>query len=129
MSRAELPRKLPAVMTAWSSLKLEDKLRGQGGSLRSFREAKTLVEVADDLLLGQRLPCLMKVLGRLKALTETSTGRSWEVAQHHELVETENAGMLTRRGRENAAKSIRAQQKLAVGGRGAPMGGAGAARS
>ena len=69
------------------------------------------------------------MLGRLKALTETSTGRSWEVAQHHELVETENAGMLTRRGRENAAKSIRAQQKLAVGGRGAPMGGAGAARS
>jgi hypothetical protein len=124
MTRAELYRKLPAVMTAWFSLKLEDKLRGQGGSLRSLREAKTLVEVADDLLLGQSLPCLMKVLGRLKALTETTTGRSWEVAQHHELVETENAGMLTRRDRENAAKSIRAQQKLSVGGRGAPMGGA-----
>ncbi len=121
MTRADLYRALPAVLTAWFSTKLEAQLRGHSGSLRTLRELRTLVEVADDILVGHSMPALMKLIGRIKALAETSTGRTWEVAQHHELVETDGLGLITRRDRQNAAASQREAQRLASGGRGAAM--------
>ena len=103
MGRSDLYKVLPAVFTTWFALKLEAQLRGQPGGMRGLRECRTLAEVADDILMGAALPSLMKILGRIKAITEVSSGRTWEVAQHHELVETDNVGMLTRRDRHNAA--------------------------
>ncbi len=84
---------------------MEAQLRGQSGSLRTLRGLRTLVEVADDMLVGHSMPALMKIIERIKALAETSTGRTWEVAQHHELVETDGLGLIMRRDRQNAAAS------------------------
>ena len=122
MTRADLYRALPAVLTAWFSTKMEAQLRGNSGTLRTLREMRTLVEVVDDILVGHSMPALMKLIGRIKALAEVcATGRTWEVAQHHELVETDGLGLITRRDRQNAAASQREAQRLASGGRGAAM--------
>ncbi len=121
MSRADLYRTLPAVLTPWFSTKMEAQLRTQAGSLRNMRELRTMVEVGDDVLLGQAMPALMKIIGRVKALAEITSGRTWEVAQHHELVETDGMGLLTRRGRQNAASSQREARRLAGSTRGTAM--------
>ena len=86
-----------------------------------MRELRTMVEVGDDVLLGQAMPALMKIIGRIKALAEITSGRTWEIAQHHELVETDGMGLLTRRDRQNAASSQREARRLAGSTRGAAM--------
>ncbi len=121
MGRSDLYKVSPAVFTTWFTLKLEGQLRGQPGGMRGLRECRTLAEVADDILMGAALPSLMKILGRIKAITEVSSGRTWEVAQHHELVETDNVGMLTRRDRHNAALSQKESARLQRHMRGAGM--------
>ena len=89
-----------------------------------MRELRTMVEVGDEVLLGQVMPALMKIIGRVKALAEISSGRTsvtWEIAQHHELVETDGMGLLTRRDRQNAASSQREARRLAGSTRGTAM--------
>ena len=73
MNRSDLYKVLPAVFTTWFTLKLEPQLRAQPGGMRGLRECRTLAEVADDILTGAALPSLMKILGRIKAITEVSS--------------------------------------------------------
>ncbi len=118
MSKADIFRRLPPLFTPWFELKMAKILQqGGGNSLRSEREARTLVEIADALLSGATLQSLMLVLGRLKALTEAH-GRdgSWATAQHYEVTETEGLGILSQRDRTNALRGQRDAQRVARGG-------------
>ena len=121
MGLSDLYKVLRAVFTTWFTLKLEPQLRGQPGGMRGLRGCRTLTEVVGDLLTGAALPSLMKILGRVRAITEVPSGRTWEVAQHHALVETDNVGLLTRRDRHNAALSQKESARLQRHMRGAGM--------
>ena len=108
MSLADVYKKLPALHSSWHSLKLEPKLRGQGpGALRNTQESKTLADLADEILSGESLPALMIVLGRLKAITDVAENGDWSSARHHELVRSNELGMLTRFDRHNAHRDQR----------------------
>ena len=72
-SRAEIFKRLPLIFTPWFELKMLKLIQSNSGNLRTEREARTLVEVADVLLLGQTVPALMLVTGRLKALADAHT--------------------------------------------------------
>ena len=85
-------------------------------SLRSEREARTLVEMGDALLQGHTLPCLMLLLGRPKAITEAHTpGSTWATARHYEVTATQGAGILTQRDRANAIRDQADQLRVARG--------------
>ena len=120
MTQADVYKKLPALYSSWHALKLEPKLKGQTGALRNTQESKTLTDLADELLVGNLLPGLMIVLGRLKAITEVAeTGGDWNTARHHELVRANELGMLTRADRHNASRDQRDLARLQPsGGRG-----------
>ncbi len=65
MSKADIFRRLPPLFAPWFELKMAKILQqGGGNSLRSEREARTLVEIADALLSGATLQSLVLVLGR-----------------------------------------------------------------
>ena len=116
-TRAEIFRTLPPVLTPWFELKLMPLLSSGQQSLRSEREARTLVEMGDALLRGQTLPCMMLLLGRLKAITEAHTPGSsgWATARHFEVTETSGAGILTNRDRANAIRDQADQLRVARG--------------
>ena len=63
----------------------------------------------DSLLQGDTLPALMIALGRLNALTDVASGdgASWAVAQLHELVSCDSAGLIAPRARANQAQDQR----------------------
>ena len=121
MGLSDLYKVLRAVFTTWFTLKLEPQLRGQPGGMRGLRGCRALTEVVGDLLAGAALPSLMKILGRVRAITEVPSGWTWEVAQHHALVETDNVGLLTRRGRHTATLSQTESARLQRHMRGAGM--------
>ena len=108
MTQVYVDKKLPAVYSSWHALKLEPRLRGSQGGVRNPQESKTLCEVADEPLCGRLLPALMTVLGRLNAIAEvTENDGNWHLARHHELVQANDLGMLTREDRENASRDQR----------------------
>ncbi len=76
MGLSDLYKVLRAVFTTWFTLKLEPQLHGQPGGMRGLRGCRTLTEVVGDFLTGAALPSLMKILGRIKAITEVSSGRT-----------------------------------------------------
>ena len=115
-TRADIFRMLPPVLTPWFELKMVPLLTAGQQSLRSEREARTLVEMGDALLQGHTLPCLMLLLGRLKAITEAHTpGSTWATARHHEVTATQGAGILTQRDRANAMRDQADQLRVARG--------------
>ena len=114
MTPAEVYRKLPAMYSSWHSLRLEPRLKEANLWPRNLQESKTLVNIADELLVGNLLTALMIVIGRLKAITEVATPESggWSAAPHMELVRTEDLGMLTARDRELANMDQRDSLRL-----------------
>ena len=114
MTPAEVYRKLPAMYSSWPSLRLEPSLKEANLGPRNLQESKTLVNIADELLVGNVLPALMIVIGRLKAITEVATPESggWSTARHMELVRTEDLGILTARDRELANMDQRDSLRL-----------------
>ncbi len=117
MTRADIFKRLPPIFAPWFELKMVKILQqAQGSSVRSEREARTLVEIADALLSGATMQSLMLVLGRLKALTEARASSTWAAAQHYEVTETEGSGILSQRDRANALRDQRDAQRVARGG-------------
>ena len=115
-TRADVFRTLPPVLTPWFELKLMPLLAAGQQSLRSEREARTLVEMGGALLQGQILPYLMLLLGRLKAITEAHTpGSTWATARHYEVTATQGAGILTQRDRANAMRDQADQLRVTRG--------------
>ena len=86
-----------------------------GQNRHNKREARTIVEVCDLLLKGQTLSALVVLIGRLRALTavvmpEGQTG-GWSVAQHYEILQSSQTGLLTNRDRRNALLDQRDAQR------------------
>ena len=108
---ADTFKKLPAVFSAWYALKLEPKARSLGGQ-GVQREAKTLAEIADALLVGDPMRASIVAVQRLKALSQSLSQDQggWAVARHHELVDQDELGLLTNADRRRA---VRDQKELA----------------
>ena len=108
---ADIFKKLPAVFSAWYALKLEPKARALGGQAVQ-REAKTLAEIADALLVGDSMRASIVAVQRLKALSQSIAPDQggWTVARHHELVDQDEMGLLTNTDRRRA---VRDQKELA----------------
>ena len=133
---ADIFKKLPAVLGAWYSVKLEPKARALGGKAVQ-REAKTLAEVADALLGGDPLRATIVAVQRLKALPQSMSldQGGWAVARHHELVDQDELGFLPNADRR---RTVRDQKELAdlscsgknwkCRGKGKAQGGAGKGR-
>lgn len=119
MTRAAIFRQLPPVLMAWFQLILFPALQRMDGQQRNERESRTLVEAIDGLLRGEVLPVIVLLLGRLKAITSvTLQDGSWALAQNHEVVRSNQTGLLTERDMRHAQRDLRDQQRLAAGGRG-----------
>ena len=122
LSRAQIFQQLPPVFVAWFSLILLPALKAKTtGGLHNEREARTIVEICDALLTGDTLGAFMILLGRLRAITsvvmpEGGAG-SWALAQHFEVLQTNQTGLLTQRDRQNAQLDLRDTQR-AMGSRG-----------
>ncbi len=115
--RAEIFKKLPPLFTPWFELKMLKLIHSGSANVPTERDARTLVEIADALLLGLTMPAMMLVMGRLKALTDANTAGSggWSSAQHYELTGTSGVGILSQRDRANARRDQRDAQRVTRG--------------
>ena len=121
MNRAQIFRLLPSILMAWFQIILYPAMQRMDGQQRNERESRTLVEAIDGLLRGDVLPVIVLLLGRLKAIASVVLQEgSWALAQNHEVVRSNQTGLLTERDLRNAQRDLRDQQRLAAGGRGAP---------
>ena len=123
MTRAYIYRTLPSIFLTWYQLVLSPALAGQANLQRNSQEARTPVEALDHLLAGQTLPTVMVLLGRLnKAISAVVLADgSWAQAQHHEVTRSDQTGILTSRDQRHAQQDLRDAQRLAAGGRDAPL--------
>ena len=112
LDRSDLFKRLPPIFVAWFTLVLEPHLR-QENLKRNVCEGRTLSELMDCLLTGDIMQAMMIILGRLKALTQASMpdGGGWQMARHHEMVQPDPFGILTRQDRANAARDQREEQR------------------
>ena len=121
-SRAMVFKTLPSVFLAWFQLILLPALQKLSGQQRNEREARTIVEALDLLLKGEQLPVIMLLLGRLKAISAVVLqDNSRAQARNHEVTRTNTTGILTSRDMRHTQRDLRDTQRLATGGRGAPM--------
>ncbi len=91
---------------------------------RNEREARTLVEALDMLLKGEQLAVVILLLGRMKAISAVVLQEnSWTQAQPHEVTRTNATGILTSKDLRHSQRDLRDLQRLAAGGRRAPLAG------
>ena len=88
-----MSQQLPPVFAAWFSMILLPVPRAKTtGERYNEREARTIVEIRDTLLIGGTLGAPMILRGRVRALTSAVMRKcgagSWTFAQHFEVLQS-----------------------------------------
>ncbi len=131
-SKAVLYKQVPALFMSFFAQVLKPTFEATGGSARDEREAMTICQTIDSLLIGETMRALMVQIGRLKALKESkSSSGGWTVAQHFEVIPTRSSGLTSGRDRHNAMRDHReaSRLQLSLSGRGLPPRGGGTDRA
>ena len=101
----------PPAAKAYYLAVLKDELSSQNGGLRSQREAHTMCVILDHLAQGRPRAAADTAAMRLFAL-ELAARKSWEEAQHLEIVPPEGSHLVTKDLQHMAAKEAAFDRKL-----------------